>query len=56
MATCSQLAVLALAAVATALATSGFLLESLGVGHTIPHHHNCILATFPQLGVMHFVQ
>ena len=25
----------------------GFLLESLGVGSTIPHHHDCSLATFP---------
>ena len=27
------------------------LFESLGVGHTIPHHHDCIIATFPQFGV-----
>ena len=29
----------------------GFLLESLEVGRGIPHHHDCVLATFPQLGV-----
>ena len=29
----------------------GFLLESLGVVHTIPYHHNYVFATLPQLGV-----
>ena len=29
----------------------GFLFESLGVGCAIPHHHDCFLVTFSQLGV-----
>ena len=29
----------------------GFLFESLGVGHPIPHHHDYVFATFPQLGI-----
>ena len=28
-----------------------FLSESLGVGRTVPYHHNCILAAFSQLSV-----
>ena len=27
------------------------LLEHLGVGHTVPYHHNYVLATFLQLSV-----
>ena len=36
---------------ATALATRAFFQSILGVGHTVPYHHDYILAIFSQLSV-----